>query len=92
MPSRAQTIDALRAKLTARPERNSEVSASKRRRNLPDGIERQPKRSRAPRCSGSLTTRRYGRGFSFQLPDRRVFIYEHDLRPGPDGALLAMAV
>jgi hypothetical protein len=32
-----------------------------------------------------------GRGFSFQLPDRRVFIYEHDLRPGPDSVLLTMA-
>jgi hypothetical protein len=31
-----------------------------------------------------------GRGFSFQLSDRRVFIYERDLRPGPNGMLLAM--
>jgi hypothetical protein len=31
-----------------------------------------------------------GRGFSFQLPGRRVFIYERDLRPGPDAMLLAM--
>jgi hypothetical protein len=30
------------------------------------------------------------RGFSFQLPDRRVFIYERDLRSGPNGMLLAM--
>jgi hypothetical protein len=32
----------------------------------------------------------HGRGFSFQLPGRRVFIYERDLRPGPDAMLLAM--
>jgi hypothetical protein len=32
-----------------------------------------------------------GRGFSFQLPGRRVFIYERDLMPGPGGMLLAMA-
>ncbi|WP_334401375.1 hypothetical protein [Bradyrhizobium sp. AZCC 2289] len=31
-----------------------------------------------------------GRGFSFQLPGRRVFVYEKDLRPGPDVMLLAM--
>jgi hypothetical protein len=30
-----------------------------------------------------------GRGFSFELPSRRVFIYERDLRPGPNGTLLA---
>ena len=31
-----------------------------------------------------------GRGFSFQLSNRRLFIYERDLRPGPNGMLLAM--
>lgn len=31
-----------------------------------------------------------GRGFSFQLPGRRVFVYEKDLRPGPDVMLLVM--
>lgn len=32
-----------------------------------------------------------GRGFSFQLPGRRLFVYERDLRPGPDGCLTVMA-
>ena len=32
-----------------------------------------------------------GRGFSFQLVDRRVFVYERDVRPGPGGTLLVMA-
>jgi hypothetical protein len=31
-----------------------------------------------------------GRGFSFQLRNRRLFVYERDLLPGPDGMLLAM--
>lgn len=29
-----------------------------------------------------------GRGFSFQLTSRRLFVYERDLRPGPKGILL----
>jgi hypothetical protein len=29
-----------------------------------------------------------GRGFSFQLAGRRLFIYERDLTPGPKGILL----
>ncbi|MBK3664793.1 hypothetical protein JJE66_26645 [Bradyrhizobium diazoefficiens] len=32
-----------------------------------------------------------GRGFSFQLSHRRIFIYEQDLRAGPGGMLLAMS-
>jgi hypothetical protein len=31
-----------------------------------------------------------GRGFSFQLPTRRIFVYERDLRPGPDGSLIVI--
>jgi hypothetical protein len=31
-----------------------------------------------------------GRGFSFQLPTKRVFVYEHDILPGPDGSLIVM--
>jgi hypothetical protein len=31
-----------------------------------------------------------GRGFSFQLPTKRVFVYERDLRPGPDGSLIVI--
>lgn len=31
-----------------------------------------------------------GRGFSFQLPTKRIFVYERDIRPGPDGSLLVM--
>jgi len=29
-----------------------------------------------------------GRGFSFQLAGRRLFVYERDLTPGPNGILL----
>lgn len=29
-----------------------------------------------------------GRGFSFQLPTKRLFVYERDIRPGPDGSLI----
>ena len=29
-----------------------------------------------------------GRGFSFQLPTKRLFVYERDIRPGPDGILI----
>jgi hypothetical protein len=32
-----------------------------------------------------------GRGFSFQLPTRRVFVYERDIRPGPDGSVIVTA-
>jgi hypothetical protein len=31
-----------------------------------------------------------GRGFSFQLPTKRIFVYERDIRPGPDGSLIVM--
>ena len=31
-----------------------------------------------------------GRGFSFQLPTKRIFVYERDLRPGPDRSLIVM--
>lgn len=29
-----------------------------------------------------------GRGFSFQLSNKRLFVYERDIRPGPDGLLI----
>lgn len=29
-----------------------------------------------------------GRGFSFQLAKRKLFVYEHDLTPGPKGYLI----
>jgi hypothetical protein len=32
-----------------------------------------------------------GRGFSFQLKGRRIFVYERDLRPGPAGSIISMA-
>lgn len=31
-----------------------------------------------------------GRGFSFQLPTEKIFVYERDLRPGPNGSLIVM--
>lgn len=31
-----------------------------------------------------------GRGFSFQLLTKRLFVYERDIRPGPDGSLLVI--
>lgn len=32
-----------------------------------------------------------GLGFSFQLPDRLIFVYERDVRPGPKGYLIVIA-
>lgn len=89
MPSRVQTIDALRAKLVAR------ATVSARLPLLSEGETYRMELGASERLT-SATLRRIvddtplGRGFSFQLPGRRVFIYEHDLRPGPDGMLLAM--
>jgi hypothetical protein len=31
-----------------------------------------------------------GRGFSFQLPTKRIFVYERDISPGPDGSLIVL--
>ena len=31
-----------------------------------------------------------GRGFSFQLPTKRIFVYERDILPGPDGSIIVM--
>jgi hypothetical protein len=89
MPNRVQMIDTLCAKLAAR----AVVSAS-----LPllsEGATYQMELT-ATETLTSATLRRIvydtplGRGFSFQLPGRRIFIYEQDLRPGPNGMLLAM--
>ena len=84
--TRAQSIEALRTKLAAR------VGA------LPLLSEGE---TYAVEFSGSETVgiaklRRIvddaplGRGFSFQLPTERFFVYERDLRPGPDGSLIVM--
>ncbi|MEH2566675.1 hypothetical protein V1289_006302 [Bradyrhizobium sp. AZCC 2289] len=89
MPNRVQMIDALRTKLAAR----AVVPAS-----LPllsEGATYQMELTVSETLT-SATLRRIvddtplGRGFSFQLPGRRVFVYEKDLRPGPDVMLLAM--
>jgi hypothetical protein len=89
MPKRIQMIDALRAKLTAR------AVISARLALLSEGATYQMELAVSETLT-SATLRRIvdntplGRGFSFQLPDRRVFIYEKDLRPGPDAILLAI--
>jgi hypothetical protein len=31
-----------------------------------------------------------GLGFSFQLPTHRLFVYERDIHPGPDGSLIVI--
>jgi hypothetical protein len=31
-----------------------------------------------------------GRGFSFQLPTKRIFVYERDIRPGSNSSLIVM--
>jgi hypothetical protein len=88
MPNRVQTIDALRAKLTC-------PVVSARLPLLSEGTTYFMELA-ASEILTSATLRRIvddaplGRGFSFQLSDRRVFIYERDLRPGPNGTLLAM--
>jgi len=89
MPNRVQMIDALRAKLAAR----AEVSAS-----LPllsEGVTYQMELTVSETLTSATLLRivddtSLGRGFSFQLPGRLVFIYEKDLRPGPNVTLLAM--
>jgi hypothetical protein len=89
MPNRVQMIDALRAKLEDR------VVASADLPLLSEGVTFQMELT-ASEMLTSATLRRIvddtplGRGFSFQLPDRRVFIYERDLLPGPNGTLLAI--
>jgi hypothetical protein len=89
MPNRVQMIDALRAKLAAR----AVVSAS-----LPllsEGATYQMELTVSETLTSATLHRivddtPLGRGFSFQLPGRRVFIYKKDLRLGPDGMLLAL--
>lgn len=89
MPNRVQMIDALRDKLASR----AVLSA-----NLPllsEGATYQMELT-ASETLTSATLRLivddtpFGRGFSFQLPGRRIFIYERDLRPGPNFMVLAM--
>jgi hypothetical protein len=89
MPNRVQMIDALRTKLAAR------AVASAGLPTLSEGATYLMELT-ASETVTSATLRLivcdtpFGRGFSFQLPGRRVFIYERDLRPGPDAMLLAM--
>jgi hypothetical protein len=89
MPNRAQMIHALRAKLADRAEVSADLPT------LSEGTTYLMELT-ASEMVTSATLRRIvddtplGRGFSFQLPDRRVFIYERDLRPGPNGTLLAI--
>jgi hypothetical protein len=89
MPNRVQMINTLRAKLAAR------AVVSARHPLLSEGATYQMELTVSETLT-SATLRRIvddtplGRGFSFQLPGRRVFICEKDLRPGPDGMLLAM--
>ena len=90
MPNRVQMIDALRAKLADRAVASADLPT------LSEGATYLMELT-ASEMLTSATLRRIvddtplGRGFSFQLPGRRVFIYERDLKPGPDGMLLAMA-
>jgi hypothetical protein len=89
MPNRIQMIEALRAKLAARAVRSVGLPT------LSEGATYLMELT-ASEMLTSATLRRIvdaaplGRGFSFQLPGRRVFIYERDLRPGPNGTLLAV--
>jgi hypothetical protein len=89
MPNRVQMIDALRAKLEDRAVVSADLPT------LGEGATYLIELT-ASEMLTSATLRRIvddtplGRGFSFQLPDRRVFIYGHDLRPGPGVVLLAM--
>jgi hypothetical protein len=89
MPNRVQMIDAMRAKLADRAVGSANLPT------LTEGAIYLMELT-ASEMLTSATLRRIvddtplGRGFSFQLPDRRVFIYERDLRPGPNGTLLAL--
>jgi hypothetical protein len=89
MPNRVQMVDALRAKLAARAVASADLPT------LSEGTTYLMELT-ASEMLTSATLRRIvddtplGRGFSFQLPGRRVFIYERDLRPSPNGTLLAI--
>lgn len=83
--TRAQAIEALRAKLAA----GATLPLLSEGATYPMELS----------CSESVvsaTLRRIiddaplGRGFSFQVLSERVFVYERDLRPGPDGSLIVM--
>jgi hypothetical protein len=88
MPNRVQMIDALRAKLADRAVACADLPT------LSEGTTYLMELT-ASEMLTTATLRRIvddtplGRGFSFQLPDRRIFIYEQDLRPGLNGTLLA---
>jgi hypothetical protein len=90
MPSRVRIISPLRVKSTGR------AMVSARLPPLSEGATYQMELSASERLTRATLLRivddtPLGRGFSFQLPGRRVFIYERDLRPGADCTLLAMA-
>jgi hypothetical protein len=89
MPNRVQMIDALRTKLAARTVVSADLpTLSEGATYLMELTASEMLTSATLRLIVDDTP--FGRGFSFQLPGRRVFIYEQDLRPGPDGVLLAM--
>jgi hypothetical protein len=89
MPNRVQIIHALRAKLADRAAASADLPT------LSEGTTYLMELT-ASEMVTNATLRRIvddtplGRAFSFQLPDRRVFIYERDLRPGPNGTLMAI--
>jgi hypothetical protein len=89
MPNRIQMIDVLRAKLAERALASADLPT------LSEGATYQMELSTSETLTCATLCRivddtPLGRGFSFRLPGRRVFIYERDLRPGPNGTLLAM--
>lgn len=84
MPTRSQMIEGLRATLQSAMPVLAEGREYRLETASGETIERALLRS-------IVDDAPLGRGFSFQLADRRVFVYERDLRPGPAGILLAMA-
>jgi hypothetical protein len=89
MPDGIQMSDALRAGLATR------ASVTGKLPLLREGTTYQMELSASEGLTSATLHRivddaPLGRGFSFQLLGRRVFIYERALRPGPDGMLLAM--
>lgn len=88
MPNRVQTIDALRTKLADRvPPASLPLLGEGGTYRMELAVSETLTSATLLRIVDDTPL---GRGFSFQLPGRRVFVYEKDLQPGPDFTLLAM--
>lgn len=88
MPNRTQLICALRPKLQPC------ITTAPQRPILSEGLTYRMELNASQEFTSAKLLRivddaPLGRGFSFQLPDRKIFIYEYDLQPSdPRGVLM----